>query len=91
MCTSCGCNNTETPTTHDAQVDRPATGPVSYSVTGMTCGHCVASVTEEVSAIPGIRDVVVDLATGTLTFDADQPVTRDMVGAAVREAGYALV
>nr|WP_291522010.1 cation transporter [Branchiibius sp. NY16-3462-2] len=62
----------------------------AYTVTGMTCGHCVASVTEEVSDIPGVRDVVVDLATGSLTFDSDQPVARDAVETAVRDAGYAL-
>jgi len=62
----------------------------SYTVTGMTCGHCVASVTEEVSEIEGVRDVAVDLDSGRLTFDSDQPVSRDAVETAVREAGYAL-
>jgi copper chaperone CopZ len=62
----------------------------SYTVTGMTCGHCVASVTEEVAEIEGVRDVVVDLATGSLTFASDRPVPREAVAAAVREAGYQL-
>ncbi|GAB3866425.1 heavy-metal-associated domain-containing protein [Nocardioides maradonensis] len=62
----------------------------SYTVTGMTCGHCVASVTEEVAEIDGVRDVTVDLASGTLTFAADRPVPRETVEAAVREAGYQL-
>ncbi len=62
----------------------------SYTVTGMTCGHCVASVTEEVSEIPGVGDVQVDLESGSLTFDADASVTRAAVAAAVEEAGYAL-
>jgi len=61
-----------------------------YTVTGMTCGHCVASVTEEVEAIDGVRNVVVDLPTGRLTFDAEHPVSQEVVAAAVREAGYAL-
>jgi copper chaperone CopZ len=56
----------------------------------MTCGHCVASVTEEVGEIEGVRDVVVDLASGSLTFAADRPVPRATVEAAVREAGYEL-
>jgi copper ion binding protein len=62
----------------------------TYVVTGMTCGHCVASVTEEVRGLDGVRDVDVDLATGTLTVDSDQPVSRAAVEAAVHEAGYAL-
>ena len=62
----------------------------SYVVTGMTCGHCVASVTEEVGEIAGVRDVVVDLASGSLTFASDEPIARERVAAAVREAGYEL-
>lgn len=62
----------------------------TYTVTGMTCGHCVASVTEEVSELPGVTDVQVDLASGTLTFTSDAAVTREQVNAAVTEAGYAL-
>lgn len=62
----------------------------TYTVSGMTCGHCVASVTEEVSEIEGVRNVEVDLASGALTFESDQPVSRDAVDSAVREAGYQL-
>jgi copper chaperone CopZ len=65
--------------------------PVSeYTVTGMTCGHCVASVTEEVQEIPGVTDVQVDLATGRLRFTSEQPVPDAHVQAAVEEAGYQL-
>jgi copper chaperone len=62
----------------------------TYTVTGMTCGHCVASVTEEVSALSGVTDVDVDLESGrmTVTGDAAQDVTA--VRGAVEEAGYAL-
>ncbi|WP_068432892.1 heavy-metal-associated domain-containing protein [Piscicoccus intestinalis] len=62
----------------------------SYTVTGMTCGHCVASVTEEVSEIPGVTDVNVVLETGALTVSGDDSVTREQVEAAVQEAGYQL-
>ncbi|HWU22069.1 MAG TPA: heavy metal-associated domain-containing protein [Nocardioides sp.] len=62
----------------------------SYIVTGMTCGHCVASVTEEVAEIEGVHDVEVDLASGSLRFASDRPVPRETVEAAVREAGYQL-
>lgn len=62
----------------------------TYVVTGMTCAHCVASVTEEVSDIAGVTDVAVDLATGVVTVTSDQPVPDSAVEAAVTEAGYAL-
>ena len=61
-----------------------------YTVTGMTCGHCVASVTEEVQEISGVTDVQVDLATGNRRLTSDQPVTDADVRAAVEEAGYQL-
>jgi copper chaperone CopZ len=60
----------------------------TWTVTGMTCGHCVASDTEEVSAVPGAKEVDVDLATGLLTVGSDQPLDDQAVRAAVEEAGY---
>jgi copper ion binding protein len=60
----------------------------TYTVTGMTCGHCVSSVTEEVGALPGVTDVQVELETGTVTVTSDQPVGQDEVRAAVEGAGY---
>ncbi|MET8760146.1 heavy-metal-associated domain-containing protein [Lentzea sp. NPDC004782] len=62
----------------------------SYTVNGMTCGHCVSSVTEEVSRISGVSDVAVDLPTGRLTITSAAPVALDDVRAAVAEAGYEL-
>ncbi|MFN8099804.1 MAG: heavy-metal-associated domain-containing protein [Dermatophilaceae bacterium] len=62
----------------------------TYSVSGMTCGHCAMSVSEEVSAIPGVTGVAVDFASGALTFTSEEPVTREQVAAAVEEAGYVL-
>ena len=61
-----------------------------YTVTGMTCGHCVASVTEEVQEISGVSDVQVDLSTGRLRFTREHPVSDADVRAAVEEAGYQL-
>ena len=58
----------------------------TYTVTGMTCSHCVASVTEEVSELPGVTDVQVELETGRLTVTGDAPA--DAVRGAVQEAGY---
>jgi copper chaperone len=63
----------------------------TYTVTGMTCGHCVSSVTEEISQIGGVQKVDVELASGKVTVTSDQPVTEDDVRAAVTEAGYTLV
>ncbi len=62
----------------------------TYTVTGMTCQHCVASVTEEISEVEGVSDVQVDLASGQVTVTADAPVGQDKVRAAVEEAGYQL-
>ncbi len=62
----------------------------TYTVVGMTCGHCVSSVTEEVSQVPGVTDVDVDLATGGLTVTSDTPVDDTAIQAAVEEAGYSV-
>ncbi len=63
----------------------------TYTVAGMTCGHCVSSVTEEVTNIPGVTDVQVDLASGAVTITSETPVEETAVKAAVDEAGYELV
>lgn len=62
----------------------------TFTVTGMTCGHCVASVTEEVQEIPGVEDVDVVLETGAVTVTSAEPLDDAAVKAAVEEAGYAL-
>ena len=60
----------------------------TYTVTGMTCGHCVASVSEEVQEIPGVQDVSVVLETGAVTVTSEQGIEDAAVKAAVEEAGY---
>ena len=62
----------------------------TYTVTGMTCGHCVASVTEEISEINGVTDVAVDLPTGAVTVMSTHPLDEADVRAAVKDAGYEL-
>ena len=62
----------------------------TYTVTGMTCAHCVSSVAEEVTALPGITDVAVDLESGRLTVTGDSADDTDAVRGAVEEAGYEL-
>ncbi|WP_236789980.1 heavy-metal-associated domain-containing protein [Amycolatopsis sp. GM8] len=60
----------------------------SYTVTGMTCEHCVKAVTEEVSAIDGVESVAVDLPTGAVTVVSSGQLSDEAVRAAVDEAGY---
>jgi copper chaperone len=65
----------------------------TYDVTGMTCGHCVRSVTTELAALPGVTDVTVTLdpgATSRVTVVSDQPLDTEVVRGAVDEAGYTL-
>lgn len=62
----------------------------TYTVTGMTCGHCVASVTEEVGELAGVQSVDVVLETGAVTVTGEG-VTDSAVQAAVEEAGYAVI
>ncbi|WJY01726.1 heavy-metal-associated domain-containing protein [Curtobacterium sp. 458] len=63
-------------------------------VTGMTCEHCVMSVTEELSEVDGVQGVEVDLVPGgssTVTVTSDAPVDDDVLCSAVAEAGYEVV
>jgi copper chaperone CopZ len=62
----------------------------TYSVTGMTCEHCVQAVTGEISEIPGVAAVQVDLGSGAVTVTSAEPLPDDAVRAAVDEAGYEL-
>ncbi|KRA23533.1 hypothetical protein ASD65_03170 [Microbacterium sp. Root61] len=84
------CAPTSTVTAAEASV-----GAVNaeFLVEGMTCSHCVASVTEELTAIDSVSDVSVDLVVGgasRVTVQSAAPVDVDLVRAAVEEAGYAL-
>lgn len=62
----------------------------TYTVTGMTCGHCVQAVQSEIGKIDGVTGVDVDLASGRVTVDSAAPVPAEAVAAAVDEAGYEL-
>lgn len=66
------------------------TASATYAVTGMTCEHCVASVTEELTALPGVTGVSVDLATGSVTVTSERELSKVEVTEAVAEAGYQL-
>ncbi|MFJ8046319.1 heavy-metal-associated domain-containing protein [Kitasatospora sp. NPDC096147] len=63
---------------------------VTYSVSGMTCGHCEKSVNEEVSALPGVTEVSADAKAGTVTVSSATPLDEEQLRAAVDEAGYEL-
>jgi copper chaperone CopZ len=70
--------------------------PVSttVNVSGMTCGHCVSSVSEELEALEGVEAVDVDLNAGgisTVTITSDKELSRSEIGEAVAEAGYLVV
>lgn len=62
----------------------------TYTVTGMTCEHCVASVTEELTALPVVTAVDVELATGAVTVTSERELSADEVSGAITEAGYQL-
>ena len=62
----------------------------TYSVSGMTCGHCVKAVETEVGSVPGVTAVSVDLEGGKVTITSADPVDPAAVRAAVEEAGFQL-
>lgn len=66
---------------------------ITLKINGMTCGHCVSSVTEELSEVPGVSNVTVDLNVGgasVATVTTTAPVETSALEAAVAEAGYTL-
>ncbi|GGK02629.1 heavy metal transport/detoxification protein [Pilimelia anulata] len=62
----------------------------TYTVQGMTCGHCVSAVSAELTALGGVRAVDVDLPTGAVTVTSAAPLDPAAVAAAIDEAGYTL-
>lgn len=87
-CGGCGCGggDAQATPTQQQQANAGAT-TAQYTVSGMTCGHCVSAVTEEVSSIAGVTDVKVDLDSGSLKVTSDAPVDFDRIVEAVAEAG----
>ena len=62
----------------------------TFTVVGMTCGHCVLSVKREVGAIEGVTEIEVQLGSGRLTVESEGHLDSEAVRAAVEEAGYEL-
>lgn len=60
----------------------------TFTVVGMTCGHCVRSVKQEVGSIDGVNDVAVDFKSGLVTVESDVEIPHEAFLAAVDEAGY---
>lgn len=74
--------------------DAAASGTTTtYVVNGMTCGHCVQAVTQELESIDGVSSVTVELGTdgpSTVQVTSAQPLDAAAVRAAIDEAGYSL-
>lgn len=66
----------------------------TINITGMTCGHCVSAVRSELSELPGVGSVDVDLVNGgtsTATVSSEGPLDPASIDDAVTEAGYTVV
>ncbi len=64
---------------------------INLKIKGMTCGHCVAAVTEQLSSIPGVSKVDVDLDSGLVAVISVDALAQELIVSAVDEAGYELV
>jgi len=60
----------------------------TIKISGMSCEHCVMRVTKALSSLPGVKEVKVDLQSGTATFDKPEKVTLEEVARGIEEAGY---
>lgn len=66
----------------------------TVNVSGMTCGHCVSSVSEELESLAGVETVDVELNAGgisTVTITSGQELSPSEISEAVAEAGYLVV
>jgi len=71
-----------------------STTSTTVNVSGMTCGHCVSSVSEELESLNGVENVAVDLNPGglsTVTITSTKELSPSEIGEAVAEAGYLVV
>ncbi|MFF0306518.1 heavy-metal-associated domain-containing protein [Streptosporangium sp. NPDC004379] len=87
MCTACACGTEQVRT--EAPAETGAADGKVYSVSGMTCGHCVSSVSGEIGKVGGVTGVAVDLPTGAVTVSGSGFADEE-IRAAVEQAGYAL-
>lgn len=59
-------------------------------VKGMSCGHCVAAMTKAMGSLPGVSNVKVDLASGTVSYDSAAPISQEELTRVVKAAGFEL-
>jgi len=81
-------------TTKENTVGSTATIQTNVSVSGMTCGHCISAVSEEIESLAGVENVEIDLNSGgisTVTITSTQELSPSEIGEAVAEAGYLVV
>jgi copper chaperone CopZ len=67
---------------------------IDFTVTGLTCNHCVMTVSRAVAMVPGVTGVSIDLVANgesTLHVESSDPIDPDVLGSAVHDAGYELV
>jgi len=60
----------------------------TIKVSGMTCGHCVSAVTMELSLLPSVTEVEVNLESGQVTISSDAALDQAQLVTAIDEAGY---
>ena len=90
-------HHTTGPVNHHLPSDKEhamATVSTTVNVSGMTCGHCVSSVSEELEALSGVEKIDVDLNAGgisTVTITSSETLSNSEIGEAVAEAGYLVV
>ncbi|MEU8176527.1 heavy-metal-associated domain-containing protein [Microbispora hainanensis] len=91
MCTACACGteSAQAAATAETSAETNAADGAVYSVSGMTCGHCVSSVSGEIGRVGGVTGVVVDLPAGAVTVSG-AGFTDEEIRAAVEQAGYQL-
>jgi copper chaperone len=64
---------------------------MEITVKGMSCGHCAATVTKALGALPGVSRVQVDLGTGRVTFENANPISKEELTKVITAAGYEMV
>jgi copper chaperone CopZ len=69
---------------------RTFVGSTTFTVTGMTCAHCERAITQEIASVDGVQSVTVDVASGTVTVTATEPVDRADIAAVIDGVGHTL-
>jgi len=72
------------------ETPRTFVGATTFHVDGMTCRRCHDALADQIGRLPGVIEVRIDAATGTVTVTAETPVDRVFIAAAMKTAGYEL-